>query len=35
MGDYHAALDRDLLPSYPVTWGAIPGRSGELIVQPD
>ncbi|KKJ02963.1 polysaccharide deacetylase family protein [Burkholderia gladioli] len=35
MGDYHAALDLDSLPSYPVTWGEIPGRSGELIVQPD
>jgi peptidoglycan/xylan/chitin deacetylase (PgdA/CDA1 family) len=35
MGDYYAALDRDQLPSYPVTWGEIPGRSGELIVQPD
>jgi undecaprenyl phosphate-alpha-L-ara4FN deformylase len=35
MGDYHAALDRSTLPSYPVTWGEIPGRSGELIVQPD
>ncbi|WP_333992764.1 polysaccharide deacetylase family protein [Burkholderia orbicola] len=35
MGDYHATLDRDSLPSYPVTWGEIPGRSGELIVQPD
>ncbi len=35
MGDYHAALDRDTLPSYPVAWGEIPGRSGELIVQPD
>ena len=35
MGDYHATLDRDTLPSYPVTWGEIPGRSGELIVQPD
>jgi peptidoglycan/xylan/chitin deacetylase (PgdA/CDA1 family) len=34
MGDYHAALDRDTLPSYPVTWGEIPGRSGELIIQP-
>lgn len=34
MGDYHAALDFDTLPSYPVTWGEIPGRSGELIVQP-
>lgn len=35
MGDYHATLDRDSLPSYPVTWGEIPGRAGELIVQPD
>jgi undecaprenyl phosphate-alpha-L-ara4FN deformylase len=35
MGDYHAALDRDTLPSYPVAWGEIPGRSGELIVQAD
>lgn len=35
MGDYHAALDHESLPSYPVSWGEIPGRSGELIVQPD
>jgi undecaprenyl phosphate-alpha-L-ara4FN deformylase len=35
MGDYHAALDHDTLPSYPVAWGEIPGRSGDLIVQPD
>ncbi|HEV3105170.1 MAG TPA: polysaccharide deacetylase family protein [Trinickia sp.] len=35
MGDCYAALDRDLLPSYPVAWGEIPGRSGQLIVQPD
>jgi peptidoglycan/xylan/chitin deacetylase (PgdA/CDA1 family) len=34
MGDYHAALDRTTLPTYPVTWGEIPGRAGELIVQP-
>ncbi|WJF88955.1 polysaccharide deacetylase family protein [Paraburkholderia bonniea] len=34
MGQYHAALDRHALPSYPITWGEIPGRSGELIVQP-
>ncbi|GJH28682.1 polysaccharide deacetylase family protein [Caballeronia novacaledonica] len=33
MGDYHAALDRASLPTYPVTWGEIPGRAGELIVQ--
>lgn len=35
LGDYHATLDPTTLPSYPVTWGEIPGRSGELIVQPD
>lgn len=35
MGDYHATLDHASLPSYPVTWGEIPGRSGELIVEPD
>jgi peptidoglycan/xylan/chitin deacetylase (PgdA/CDA1 family) len=34
MGDYHATLDRSTLPTYPVTWGEIPGRAGELIVQP-
>jgi undecaprenyl phosphate-alpha-L-ara4FN deformylase len=34
MGDYHATLDRSSLPTYPVTWGEIPGRAGELIVQP-
>ncbi|PLZ03630.1 4-deoxy-4-formamido-L-arabinose-phosphoundecaprenol deformylase [Burkholderia sp. WAC0059] len=35
MGDYHATLDPEALPSYPVTWGEIPGRSGQLIVQPN
>jgi hypothetical protein len=35
MGDYHATLDRASLPSYPVTWGEIAGRSGQLILQPD
>jgi hypothetical protein len=34
MGDYHSTLDRSALPTYPVTWGEIPGRAGELIVQP-
>ncbi|MFM0320906.1 polysaccharide deacetylase family protein [Caballeronia glebae] len=34
MGDYHAALDRSSLPTYPVTWGEIAGRAGELIIQP-
>jgi hypothetical protein len=35
MGDYHATLDRATLPTYPVAWGEIPGRAGELILQPD
>jgi peptidoglycan/xylan/chitin deacetylase (PgdA/CDA1 family) len=35
MGSYHAALERDALPSYPVVWGEIAGRSGKLILQPD
>jgi undecaprenyl phosphate-alpha-L-ara4FN deformylase len=35
MGDYHAALDRATLPTYPVAWGEIAGRAGDLIVQPD
>lgn len=34
MGDYYASLDLDSLPSYPVAWGEISGRSGALIVQP-
>jgi undecaprenyl phosphate-alpha-L-ara4FN deformylase len=34
MGDYHATLDRASLPTYPVAWGEIPGRAGELILQP-
>ncbi|WP_153100431.1 polysaccharide deacetylase family protein [Paraburkholderia hayleyella] len=34
MGDYHATLNRETLPAYPVAWGEIPGRAGELIVQP-
>jgi len=35
MGDYHATLDVASLPLCPVAWGEIPGRSGQLIVQPD
>ncbi len=34
LGEYHAALDQDTLPSYPVAWGEVSGRSGELITQP-
>jgi peptidoglycan/xylan/chitin deacetylase (PgdA/CDA1 family) len=34
MADYYAALDLDTLPVLPFTWGEIPGRSGELMIQP-
>lgn len=35
MADYYAGLDVDALPALPFTWGTLPGRSGELMVQPD
>jgi peptidoglycan/xylan/chitin deacetylase (PgdA/CDA1 family) len=34
MAAWYRGLDRQALPELPVTWGEIPGRSGELIVQP-
>lgn len=34
LGEYHATLAQDALPSYPVAWGQVSGRSGELITQP-
>ncbi|WP_059411779.1 polysaccharide deacetylase family protein [Cupriavidus basilensis] len=34
MATLYRHLDRTALPLAPVTWGAIEGRSGELIVQP-
>ncbi|WP_136415442.1 polysaccharide deacetylase family protein [Herbaspirillum sp. ST 5-3] len=34
MGDYHQKVKTAALPVYPVSWGEMPGRSGELIVQP-
>ncbi|WP_454726130.1 MULTISPECIES: polysaccharide deacetylase family protein [Cupriavidus] len=34
MATFYRHLDRAALPTAPVTWGAIEGRSGELIVQP-
>jgi undecaprenyl phosphate-alpha-L-ara4FN deformylase len=33
MADYHRQLGNAELPVLPVTWGELPGRSGELIVQ--
>ena len=32
MADYNERLDRSALPVRPMLWGALPGRSGELIV---
>ncbi len=34
LADYYATLKLDRLPLLPVSWGEVPGRSGELIVQP-
>ncbi|KJK20672.1 chitin deacetylase [Burkholderiaceae bacterium 16] len=34
MGTFYRHLDPASLPTAPVTWGAIEGRSGELIIQP-
>jgi hypothetical protein len=34
MGTFYRHLDRASVPTAPVTWGAIEGRSGELIIQP-
>ncbi|CAM2145453.1 undecaprenyl phosphate-alpha-L-ara4FN deformylase [Pararobbsia alpina] len=34
MADYHAALDLSRVPLAEIAWGEVPGRSGELIVQP-
>jgi peptidoglycan/xylan/chitin deacetylase (PgdA/CDA1 family) len=32
MADYHEKIKGSPLPTYPVQWGELPGRSGELIV---
>lgn len=34
MATLYRHIDRSALPQLPVTWGAIEGRSGELILQP-
>ncbi|HJV88337.1 MAG TPA: xylanase [Noviherbaspirillum sp.] len=34
MADYHRKVMNSSLPVYPIDWGELPGRSGELIVQP-
>lgn len=33
MAEYHETIRTLPLPTYPVSWGTLPGRSGELIVQ--
>ena len=33
MADYHEKVKADTLPVCPITWGQLPGRSGQLIVQ--
>jgi hypothetical protein len=32
MANYYDKIKNAQLPEYPVTWGEVPGRSGELIV---
>lgn len=34
MGDYHQKVNGHTLPVKPIQWGQLPGRSGELIVEP-
>jgi undecaprenyl phosphate-alpha-L-ara4FN deformylase len=34
LGQYYAAIDARALPIQAVQWGQVPGRSGQLIVQP-
>ncbi|MES2534346.1 MAG: polysaccharide deacetylase family protein [Pseudomonadota bacterium] len=34
MADLYQKIKNDSLPVYPVSWAELPGRSGELIVQP-
>jgi peptidoglycan/xylan/chitin deacetylase (PgdA/CDA1 family) len=33
MADYHNKVKNETLPTCPVAWGELPGRSGELIIQ--
>ncbi|UDG81936.1 polysaccharide deacetylase family protein [Candidatus Vallotia cooleyia] len=35
MADYYSTLHLDSLPLHPIVWGKVPGRSGELIIQPN
>jgi undecaprenyl phosphate-alpha-L-ara4FN deformylase len=33
MAEHYRKVKDQPLPTYPVSWGTLPGRSGELIVQ--
>jgi undecaprenyl phosphate-alpha-L-ara4FN deformylase len=33
MAEYHRRIANDVLPILPVSWGRLPGRSGELVIQ--
>ena len=33
MADYYEKIKDDVLPLCPITWGQLPGRSGQLVVQ--
>jgi peptidoglycan/xylan/chitin deacetylase (PgdA/CDA1 family) len=33
MADYHAKIRNEILPTFPIAWGELPGRSGELVLQ--
>jgi peptidoglycan/xylan/chitin deacetylase (PgdA/CDA1 family) len=33
MADYYEQVKNHPLPTYPISWGELPGRSGELILQ--
>ena len=35
MGDYYQKVKTDTLPTKSIYWGELPGRSGELIVEPN
>jgi peptidoglycan/xylan/chitin deacetylase (PgdA/CDA1 family) len=33
MGDYYQTIKNDILPTQPIVWGELPGRSGDMILQ--
>ncbi|MDP5008155.1 MAG: xylanase, partial [Glaciimonas sp.] len=34
MEDYYQQVKNQTLPTLPLTWAELPGRSGEMIMQP-